>query len=195
MKFIWLIFLPTPGNKTQPWYVLAIGLFIFVWIFAVVVWKIISASRQNTELHRLQANAIPICVWTFSEMEWIEYSKNFVNYKNPRGNAEIRFTEIEFCLTDANRAIRQILFAANFALTDCLITKKGIKARLRSYKQMRSSRMYKSNDIYFPIPHGKDADAAKIVDAWKKAIAEHSDMVAEVTPTDNLTGLFGETDF
>ncbi len=189
------IFLLSPGNNTQPGYVLAIAIFIFAWLIALVLWRLISFSKQKTELYGMRSNAIPICVWTFSEIEWMEYSKTLQNYEDPKGSAEIRFTEFEFCMTDANRTLRQILFAANLGLTDCRITEKGIKARLRSFTEMRSYRNYKVNDIYIPIPHGKEADAVKIVDAWKKAMADNADMIAEVTSPDELTELFGENDF
>ena len=192
-----LTFLLSPGDKTQPWYVLAIGIFIFAWLIALVLWRLISFSKQKTELYRRRANAMPICVWTFTEIEWIGYSKTLQNYKDPKGSAEIRFTEFEFCLTDANRTICQVLFGVNLALTDCRITEKRIKARLRSVpiRGRSQSRVYKVNDIYIPIPDGKEADAVKIIDAWKKAMADHADMIAEVTSPDELTGLFGENDF
>ena len=191
-----LIFFLMTDGKPLSWYLTAI---VCLAIAVLTIWlvgrDIYWDSKTKSEFRRLRANAIPICLWTFSEMEWREYSANFMNYQNPNGSAEIQFTEMDFCMREGNRTTRQILFDFNFALTDCRITEKGIKARLRSIKRGRSIPIYKVNDVYVPIPHGKEADAEKIIEAWKKAIADNAGRVSLVTPSDKRLARGGETDF
>ena len=76
------------------------------------------------------------------------------------------------------------------------MTENTIKIRIRSVKYgPRNLPHFKVATFNFLVPDDKLADGVKIVDAWKQFMAENSDVIAEVTPTEKLTGLFGETDF
>lgn len=189
----YLMFLPKEGDKPSGWVILIAVVIVLVMLFNV--FTALRNAKKSAEADEYRVEETPICVWKFSEAEWKEYSKNFLNYENPKGSAEIRFTKFDIWITDGNGTLRQQLNAGSLALTDCRIEEKGIKIRIRSVKYPRHSPHYKVATFHFLIPEEKAADAVKIVAAWKKSVADNADVIAEVTPPDVLTGLFGENDF
>ena len=194
-NFIFLL-LASDIQIKNPGLVLLIGLSIFGVLIALIIYNIRNLSR-NAEEDTYRKTEPPICVWKFSEADWKEYSSKFLNYKNPSGSGEIRFTVFDIWVTDANGTRRQRLNAGKFyALTDCRMTENGIKIRIRSVNYRgRNAPHFKVLTFKFLVPDDKRADGVKIVDAWKQFMADNSDVIDEVTPNDKLTGLFGENDF
>ena len=177
------------------WLVLFLVVVVIALVFAILIWVLINYSKKVAAGEQLRLAAPAICEWRFSPDEWNAYVAESTFIKDAKGAGEIKVTVYDIWIKDESGTRRQSL-NAKFRVTACRIDSDGIKIRRRSvHESQKSSASYKMYDFHIPIPTGKEDDAARVVAELEKYMADHSEVVAAVTPPDVLTGLMGEVDF
>lgn len=189
MKLIFFYFL-TSTNSWLPRLIVFGFLTTFVGVI-FILGRIVFAQRMKA-----RKAAKPLCAWEYSATEWRQYAKDYSFSAYPNGSAKVKITPLDIWIQDDKRNVNKELDGVRKCVTDCRFAHKILRFRVRYRRSgTKGGTQYYAYDYELPVPTGKEKDALEIVDYFKKKISENSNKIAQITPDDVVTGLFGEAGF